>query len=102
MLLMLAFAVILYALDDSDSDKQWCMKIIAEFEQDNTRIKFNEFEMAPTKILKRDPEASLYGDATFWVDEKGNYRCLVPVRGLFPKLYEYSSERKEWRQVRGR
>ncbi len=106
LLLGLAFAFILYFLGDSDIDidskKQWCMEVIAEFERDSSSIKFNEFGMAPTKILKRDLEASLYGGPTFWLDEDGSYRCLVPIRSLFPKLYEYTNERTEWKQIRGR
>jgi len=106
LLLGLAFAFILYLLVDSDSDidskKQWCMEVITEFEQDNSSIKFNEFRMAPTNILKRDLESSLYGGPTFWLDEDGGYRCLVPVSSLFPKLYEYTGERKEWVKIRGR
>jgi hypothetical protein len=102
LLLVLAFAFILYFLDDSDNGKQWCVEVIAEFERDNSSIKFNEFGMAPTKILKRDLETSLYGGPAFWLDEDGSYRCLVPVRSLFPKLYEYTSERKEWKKIRGR
>ncbi len=94
------YAFILSLLDDSDSEKQWCMEVIAEYERDSSSIEFNELGTASAKILKRDPETGLYGGPTFWLYEDGSYRCVVPVSGgLFPKQHEYTNERNEWEFV---
>ena len=63
----------LFSGANTNAEKRWCMKIITEYEKDNSSISFDEIVFESVKLKKMHPNEHMYGTPSFWLNEDGSY-----------------------------
>jgi len=95
-LIIIVFLYPLFSSDDSDNGKRWCMKIITEYEADNSSITFDKI-YGSTKIKILNPDGHSLKTPTFSLFDSGKFHCNVPAPSfMFAASYVYTSDKREW------